>query len=575
MDVAQVDVLQVSGLIDDIVVNAIEDAIEQSADNGSQALILQMNTRGAVVGDDEMEQLLGTIADAPLPVAIWVGPSGARLYGTPAQLLAVADVTGMAPGSRIGHIGDPLRPRTDPASDRVDFGNATTALRTGSLNMSEARDLGVLNQRVPDEGIPTLKSMVDALNGYEFDGRVLRTTESSVDDEGTARRDTIAVVVLHKLSLVDQLFHTVASPPVCYLLLLIGLALLIFEFFTAGVGIAGVVGATSLVLACTGLAALPARAWAVGLIVASMLAFAVDVQVGVPRLWTAVGTAGTVIASWWLFEPLPGASLRPSWITLLAGIGGVLLTFVVGMPSMVRTRFATPTIGREWMIGELGDVVEAVDPDGVVSVRDAKWRARTNRATPVPVGEQVRVVSIDGVTLEVEPLEGAARDHRERRHAGLTPARVGRFVCGVFRNGEPCVNSTRRALIERGGNSYGGSRGHEAHALAVRRRVPRRGTGRLLPTVRSRAQAGPPPARATGQGGLRHLPGDDAVPRGGRPARRALRGVGRPDVRRTHHVQEDGLTAARSIRAASASTPRRGRPVEARRRPSPSKPLRC
>ena len=82
---------------------------------------------------------------------------------------------------------------------------------------------------------------------------------------------------------------------------------------------------------------------------------------------------------------------------------------------MVRTRFATPTIGREWMIGELGEVVEAVDPDGVVSVGSARWRARTNRATPVAAGEPVRVVAIDGVTLEVEPLEGAARDHRERR----------------------------------------------------------------------------------------------------------------------------------------------------------------
>ena len=82
---------------------------------------------------------------------------------------------------------------------------------------------------------------------------------------GTMQRDTVAVVVLHKLPLVDQLFHTVASPAVSYLLLLIGLALLIFEFFTAGVGIAGVVGAGSLVLACTGLAALPARGWAVGL----------------------------------------------------------------------------------------------------------------------------------------------------------------------------------------------------------------------------------------------------------------------------------------------------------------------
>ena len=92
-----------------------------------------------------------------------------------------------------------------------------------------------------------------------------------------------------------------------------------------------------------------------------------------------------------------------------------MLAFVVGMPSMVRTRFATPTIGREWMIGELGEVVEAVDPDGVVSVGSARWRARTNRATPVAAGEPVRVVAIDGVTLEVEPLEGAARDHRERR----------------------------------------------------------------------------------------------------------------------------------------------------------------
>ncbi len=92
-----------------------------------------------------------------------------------------------------------------------------------------------------------------------------------------------------------------------------------------------------------------------------------------------------------------------------------MLAFIVGMPSMVRTRFATPTIGREWMLDKVGVVVRAVDPDGIVSVDDAQWRARTNRATPVGAGEQVRVVAIDGVTLEVEPLEGAAKDYRDRR----------------------------------------------------------------------------------------------------------------------------------------------------------------
>ncbi len=100
-----VDVLQVSGLFDPIVVDAIDQAIDRSAADGAQALILQVNTRGAVVGRDDIQQLMERIAASKVPVAIWVGPSGARLYGTPAQLLAVADVSGMAPGARVGHIG--------------------------------------------------------------------------------------------------------------------------------------------------------------------------------------------------------------------------------------------------------------------------------------------------------------------------------------------------------------------------------------------------------------------------------------------------------------------------------------
>jgi membrane-bound serine protease (ClpP class) len=90
------------------------------------------------------------------------------------------------------------------------------------------------------------------------------------------------------------------------------------------------------------------------------------------------------------------------------------------MPSMVRARFATPTIGREWMVGELGEAAVAIDPLGVAEVRGAQWRARTNRATPLKRGDRLRVVSIDGYTLEVEPEVGGAKDHRERRGAGRT-----------------------------------------------------------------------------------------------------------------------------------------------------------
>lgn len=411
--VGNVDVLQVNGLFDHIVVEAIDNAIDKAAAEGSQALVLQVDSKGAVVSDAAMIELLDRIADAPLPIGVWVGPTGARLYGTPAQILAVADVTGMAPGARVGNVGDAL-------SDEYPLNPGLRALHGDTANLSEARELAVFQQRISDEGIATIRNMIDALDGFEYtaaDGTrvTLDTTAEEVTDSGTVQRTTIAAPRFAKLGLVEQLFHTVASPEVALLLLLTGLSLLIFEFFTAGVGVVGVIGAVCTVLACYGLAELPTRWWAVGLVVLAMLAFAVDVQVGIPRFWTGVGIVLTIVGSVWLFADVQGTSLRPSWLALIAGIGGTMLGFIVGMPSMTRTRFGTPTVGREWMLGAEGVAISAVDPDGVVRVNDAEWRARTNRATAIAAGEALRVAAIDGVTLEVEPLEGAAKDYREMR----------------------------------------------------------------------------------------------------------------------------------------------------------------
>jgi len=154
-----VDVLQVNGLFDDIVVAEIGNAIDRAEEQGSQALILQVDSRGAVVSDDVMADLLVTVDEAPVAIGIWVGPSGARLYGTPAQLLAVADVTGMAPGSRVGNVGPPV-------SDEVDLGPGLTALRHRTVGLSDARSLDVFEQRISDEGIATAGNMLDALDGY-------------------------------------------------------------------------------------------------------------------------------------------------------------------------------------------------------------------------------------------------------------------------------------------------------------------------------------------------------------------------------------------------------------------------
>lgn len=409
-DLVPVDVVEVSGLIDNVVAQNMEQAIIRSQENGSQALIFQMNSKGAVVNRDRMTQLAEAISRSEVPVAIWVGPSGARALGLPAQLLAVADVTAMAPGARIGRTGAMLTVNDVELS----FGDAKDAVYTKTVGFIEARDLGILKFSNDDRGVPVLRNMLFALDGIEARGVVLDTVVDVIDPQGQVTRES-TTVRFFKLGLVPRLLHTVASPESAYLLLTIGLALLLFEFFTAGIGVAGLVGAITLILGSIGIGELPMNGFGIALLLLAMISFAVDVQVGIPRLWTGGGLILYIIASLIMFRPVDGLVMRPSWITLSVGIVGIALTFIVGMPSMVRTRFATPTIGRQNLVGATGTAVGDIAPDGVVMVDGAQWRARTNRATPLTTNSPIRVVDIDGVTLQVEPIDGGARDYREKR----------------------------------------------------------------------------------------------------------------------------------------------------------------
>ena len=409
-----VNVVQISGFIDAITLDEWTRAIERAETDGAVALVVQLNSKGAIVSPAAVAKLALRMQSAKVPVAVWVGPSGARALGAAGQLMGAAAINGVAPGSKVGRFGAPLPGVT------LDLGQNAGELRTREVNATEARTRGVVRNQLTDETVPALRTMILALDGLTWQGKTLQTVQTTKADDGTPRVDLTVSPRLEKIGLLPQLMHSVASMPVAYLLITIGLALLLFEFFTAGIGVAGLVGAACAVLGCYGLMALPTRGWAVTLLVLSMLAFAVDVQTGVPRLWTGVGMVAYTVSSIFLFR-----GYHLSWIALLVGIASVALAFFSGMPSMVRTRFATPTIGREWMIGAPGEAVVAVDPEGVVKVGEGTWRARTNRATPIAVGGRVIVVAIDGVTLEVEPEVGAARDHRERRKPDATAANGG------------------------------------------------------------------------------------------------------------------------------------------------------
>lgn len=392
-DPGRVSVIKVQGLLDPVLADFVARSVRDGADAGVVAVVLQVDSSGSVISDERLVELARTIHDTPVTVAMWVGPSGSSALGGTAQLAGVVDVVGVSPGSRLGKTGDLVVPEDLMAPS---FLAAKDRLRTGTINDKVALDLEIAPRTANVIG----DFLID-IPGFET---------KQVPDGDIIRREPVTVPVFSALPVQDQLFHTVGSPPVAYLLFLIGLALIVFELYTAGVGIAGLVGAGAFVLSCYGLAVLPTRPWAIALLVLSVFGFTVDVQTGVPRVWSAIGVVALVVGSLALYD---GQSL--SWIALGVGILGLPLFMIGGMPAMVRTRFSTPTIGREWMIGEEGEAVTNVDPDGVVRVRGALWRARTNRATPLALHDVVRVVEVDGLLLEVEPLEGGAKDHRERR----------------------------------------------------------------------------------------------------------------------------------------------------------------
>ena len=431
-------VTKISGLLDPVMADFMESSLDEADDTGAVLLVLQVNSKGAVISDSRLESLAARIASSPVPVAAWVGPTGARATGKVAQLLAYTRAIGMAPGTRLGKAGadiDMLMPpessiggslawyppdATERAARLTSNTASTSASGSGSsatgiyiwgrhaelladstVSYEEALDLGIASTPAPTVG-DFLVNLGDL--GFQ--------SAETADDDGQPQLEPLTRVRFTRLGAFDQLLHTVASPPIAYALLLAALWLFAFEFFLAGVGIAGATGALSLLLASYGLAVLPASALGIALLVFSAFAYCVDVQAGAPRFWTLIGTGALVWGTIVLFSGDNGAGM--SWIPMMLGTAGMLVGMVWVTPVGIRSRFSTPTIGREWMIGEEGEAVEAINPDGVLKIGGTLWRAHSRRAAPIAIGEKAKIEELVGLTLMVEPIDdedgGAADD---------------------------------------------------------------------------------------------------------------------------------------------------------------------
>lgn len=412
--VPAVVVLTISGAVQPASLRYLERGLEEAARQEASLVILELDTPGGLwVSTREM---VSALTRSGPPVAVHVAPAGAHAVSAGFFLLLAADVVALAPGTTTGaahpvpaggagrgdEANDALRASlakitNDAASlarslaaqrGRPERAAAAAVLESTAWGAQEALDAGLADLVVSDR-----EALLAALDGREirrFDGRVARLAL-----EGAEVRTV-------SLTWADRLLHVIADPSVAYLLLLLGVLGLTVELFTPGLGLPGVLGATSFLLALYAFTVLPVNAVGVALVAAAVAFFVAEIFTPTFGAMTAAGLLSLALGMLLLVESA-GPLARPpvwSWAPAL-----VLVMGVTGFLSWrgLRARRQPPLAGLEEMVGELGVACGPLDHVGRVLVHGEYWEAES----PVPVqrGARVRVRAVRGRRLDVEPAE--------------------------------------------------------------------------------------------------------------------------------------------------------------------------
>jgi membrane-bound serine protease (ClpP class) len=411
-------VVNIDGAISVAAARQLSRAIDRAKQESARAIVIRLDTPGGLVS--ATRDIIRDIIAAPVPIVVYVAPSGARAASAGTFIVYASHLAAMAPGTNLGaatpiQMGglpgappqkDDKKSNEPAAAERKAINDVVAFLR--SLAQLRGRDVDFAEKAVREAATLTAEEarkqgVVEIVAGSvndllaQADGR--KVTIGS-EERTLSTRDAMVTVVEPDWR--TKLLGVIADPNIAFILLLVGVYGLLFEFLSPGALLPGVLGGICLLLALVALSVLPVQYGALGLLllgIALMVGEAFTPGIGVLGLG---GLVAFLVGSFFLFEQEGSTiDLGVSMPVIIgAAITSAGLTFVI-IGAAMKARQRQAVTGWEEMIGNRGTVVTWHADHGSIRIRGEIWSARSDKE--LEPGGSVRVVGRDGLTLMVEP----------------------------------------------------------------------------------------------------------------------------------------------------------------------------
>jgi len=426
-DRAPVIVLQVRGVVNPLTVSYITRGLLEANEVGAQLVVLTLDTPGGI--ETAMRDAVQHLLQAPVPVAVFVWPEGARATSAGLFIVLAGDVAAMAPATHIG--------AAHPVALGVEL-DRTQAEKMVSDAAAFVRSIAVRRGRNAEWAERAVRENLSLTSHEAEEAAVIDLVAEDIDDllaalEGreisTARGPVTlqlvgAPVRTMNMNLTEQFMHVISDPNIAYLLLSVGALLLMAEFSDPGLGLPGLLSVVCFVLAFLALGSLPVNWAGLGLMFAGLAFVVIGLLTDTELVVSLAGLVPFVLGSLLLFAPFtpvspaaPAVRVSP-W--LIGGVTVVVILFVVVvLRALLIAARLPPQSGAQSLIGHEGIAVSNLSPTGQIRVDQQDWSALSVEGN-VREGERVRVVGVSGVRLQVRPLheaEGAGTDQQSEDSA--------------------------------------------------------------------------------------------------------------------------------------------------------------